>query len=132
MKDFDAERVSAAQEQKPTTFKAGGETFTVRQFVRPEMLSYFDEWTAADAKTTIEGFDNYIMEMIEPGDLKRWKKVRAVKTAQPGKPPPLSQNDLESIAFWLLGEAAGRPTTPPSRSQRGSGAQAATSAGASS
>ena len=129
MKDFDAERVDAAQKQGPTTFVAGGETFTVRQFVPPEVLAYFDEWTAADAKTTIHGYDEFIVGMIE--EEAKWRKVRAIKPRTDGKKqtiPPLSQNDIESIAFWLLGEAAGRPSRPPSPSSPGSGARAATSA----
>ena len=120
-KDFETERLEAAK-QRGVSFKVAGQEFHVRKFVPPEMLTHFDDWTAADAKTTIEGFDKFIVGMIEPAEEKAWRKVR--KEAN----PPLNMSDIESIAFWLLGEAAGRPTTPPSPSPPGSGVGAATSA----
>jgi hypothetical protein len=123
IKDFEAERLKAA-EQRGTVFTVAGKTFHVRKFVPPETLLYFDDWVAADTHKTIEGFDNFIIEMIEPDEEKQWREIR--KKAK----PPLNLDDIENIAFWLLGEAAGRPTTPPSASSRGSGVGAATSAGA--
>jgi hypothetical protein len=123
IKDFEAERIAAAAD-RAVTFTVAGHKFHVRPFVPPEMLLHFDSWTAADTKTTIEGFDNFIIGMIEPSEEKTWRKVR--KDAK----PPLNLDDVENIAFWLLGEAAGRPTKPPSPSQPGNGDRAAaTSAG---
>jgi hypothetical protein len=125
MKDFEKERQEAAKEpERRQTFTVAGEVFHVRPFVPPEMLLYFDEWTAADTKQTITGFDDFVIEMIEPSEAKTWRKVR--KEAK----PPLNLDDIENIAFWLLGEAAGRPTKLPSRSLPGSGAEAPISAGA--
>ena len=122
-KNFDQEQAKAAEARGAITFEAGGKTFHVRAAVPPEMLTYFDEWTAADTKQTIDGFDGFIIDMIEPDEEKQWRDVR--KKAK----PPLNLDTIENIAFWLLGEAAGRPSTPPSASSPGNGVGAATSAG---
>jgi hypothetical protein len=123
IKDFETERLAAA-ERRDTRFTVAGKTFHVRKFVPPETLLYFDDWVAADTHKTIEGFDSFVIAMIEESEEGQWREIR--KKAK----PPLNLDDIENIAFWLLGEAAGRPTTPPSASSPGSGVGAATSAGA--
>lgn len=116
-RDFDAERVAAAPE-RVIDFKIGGKTFHIRPFVPPEMLLYFDDWTAESSQKTIEGFDKFILDCIEPSEAKAWRDVR--KKADPA----INMNDLEDVAFWILGRITGRPTKPLSQSQRGSGERA--------
>ncbi len=113
-RDFDLER-EQGKNRRQLTFKAGGETFRVKAFVSPEQMDSFKEGDEPDEpdSTGAKVYDRYIKNMLESEDVANWDKVR--KEAD----PPLSLADIETICYWLIEVATGRPTERLSSSGRG-------------
>lgn len=127
MKDFDIQR----QERKDADrdFHIGGETFTLKTGVRPEVIAKYEEITGdTPATAVIAAFDTMIIDMIEPDDdaAKRWRDLRERED------DPLTLDDIGELVKWAMGEMAGRPTQQSSPSPAGRGRTGTTSTGASS
>lgn len=118
-KDFDSERTSR-NGKKPVTFAIGGETFTVREHVSAEVLANFGRREVRHYGDTLDAYDTFIKECIVESDAKKWDKVR--KEAD----PPLTIGAVEQVLWWIMEQAADRPTEASSSSRRGRAAQAAT------
>lgn len=120
-RDFDQER-QASVNRRVLTFKAGGETFHVKPFVRPEDMDSFRALPdGTEDRTGVMVYDNYIKNMVIEEDAPKWDKVRLEAD------PPLSLADVETICYWLIEVATGRPTERPSSSGRGPRPSAGTS-----
>lgn len=118
VKDFDVER--SANGKPAETFVVGGERFTIRQFVSAEVLADFGRREVKNFGDTMEAYDQFVKQCIEPGDAEKWDKVR--KEAD----PPLTVGAVEQILWWVMDLVTGRPTEASSSSGRGRGARAAT------
>lgn len=117
-RDFDVERTANGQPQP--TFVVGGERFTVRRFVGAEVLGNFGRRDVRHYGDTLDAYDEFVKACVEEGEAEKWDKVRTEAD------PPLSVGSIEQIVFWVMEQAAGRPTEAPSSSRRGRAAQAAT------
>jgi hypothetical protein len=111
-KDFDVERLKIA-EGRDLEFVAGGEVFHITPFVPPEHLDAFQPMNRPEGKDVIEVYDEWILSMLVEEDRKRWTEMR--KKAK----PPLELHSIETIVFWLVEQATGRPTVRPSSSRPG-------------
>lgn len=118
-KNFDEERVST-NGKAPVTFALGGETFTVRPYVSAEVLAEFGRRQVANFGETLDAYDEFVKGCILEEDAPKWDKVR--KDAD----PPLTVGAVEQVLWWIMDQAAGRPTEASSSSRRGRAAQAAT------
>jgi len=117
-RDFDVERTANGQPQ--TTFKVGGEEFTVRRFVNADVLADFGKRSIANFGETMDAYDAFVKACVEEGDAEKWDKIR--KEAD----PPLTVNAVEQVLWFIMDAATGRPTEASSSSRRGRAAPAAT------
>lgn len=99
-RDFDAARREAVAE--PLTFTLGGEDFAVP--LPLPALPVLDLAAAADAEDVgaFAAFGQFIFAILPTADHQRFRATR----------PGLSE--LLEIVQWLITEATGRPTGPPS------------------
>lgn len=111
MRNFDLER-EQAQANRVLEFTVGGETFHVVPFVSPETLDAFKP-TQRGERSILEVYDEWIESMVVEEDRPKWKKVRAESD------PPLELHTIETIVFWLVESATGRPTERPSSLRSG-------------
>lgn len=118
MRDFDQERQQTLQKRE-LEFTAGGQVFHVIPFVPPETLDAFHPTKRKEGQDIIDVYDKWVKSMVVEEDRPKWDQVR--KEAD----PPLELHTIESIVFWLVEEATGRPTARPSSSRSGPQAQAA-------
>ena len=114
------------------TFVMGGETFVVREAVRPEVLgaelSKLDAVREADDTgfvDVINAVDEFVIAMIEPDGggedaAGRYRKLREVEDGG------LSAGRIQQVRAWIIEkqtteveEQTGFPTTPPPASSRG-------------
>lgn len=125
MRDFDQER-EKTREGRDLEFTVGGETFHIVAFVQPEALDAFQPTNRPEGKSVLDVYDEWIVSMLVDEDKPKWKKVREEST------PPLELHTIETITFWLVEQATGRPTVRPSSlrsgpSQSGAGSQGSSS-----
>lgn len=111
-RDFDQER-QASIAKRDLEFTAGGETFHVVPFVSPETLDAFQPTNRKDDKSIIDVYDEWITGMVVDEDKPKWAKVRKEAV------PPIELHTIETIVFWLVEQATGRPTERPSSSRSG-------------
>ncbi len=71
--------LDAARElERPKVFKIGGHTFHARTFVRPEVLTEYENLSMADpAERWREVLDNLILAFLPPEEHQAWQEVRA-------------------------------------------------------
>jgi hypothetical protein len=115
VKDFDAERHAHMLTADARTFTIGGETFTYRASVRPEVLFEIAELdTDRPTGEVFAVMDRMIVNMLEPGESgdagERWFALRQRDD------DPITIDDLNALVEWLVEAQAGRPTQPPSSS----------------
>ena len=117
MKDFDEGRVAALNTpEADRTFVIGGETFTCRASVRPEVMFEIAEMDADTPSPQVFAIiDRLVLNMIEPVNdaQNRWRALRERED------DPLTINDLNGLVSWLVEQQAGRPTEAPSLSLPG-------------
>lgn len=111
MKDFDSDRRQRRVEQEAAEkqFVIGGETFTMRTFVRPDVIAEWEDLSEqAGSVYTLEVVDRLVTGFIADEDGRdRW---RALRERDDGD--LLDLGDLLDVCRWLITEATGRPTTP--------------------
>lgn len=125
MRNFDEER--RVREEADRRIKVGGKEFTYKPSVAPEVIM---AWNAAATGETegltearwLELFDETILAMLDPGQEEEWASIR-----DRNSPHPLNLADLREVLRFLIEQATGRPTTPPSGSSPGGGDTAETS-----
>jgi hypothetical protein len=129
MHDFDIDR--EARWQADRQFKLGGEVFTHRPGVRPELMA---EWEGIDANTSavdaLAITDRLIKAWIDttddPDAVKRFEVLRQREE------DPISGGDLSTLIFWLYRQSTRRPTEPSTSSDNGHGTTGAPSTATSS
>jgi hypothetical protein len=125
VKDFDAERLALREGEDPEarTFVLGGEKLTFRPFFHPDVLIHAQ--TAFDDSTLLNMLDDaFLNDLLEPGQEKKWEKVRA-------RDNPLAPHlkDLVAVVNYITETVTGRPTEPPSDSSEPSSNGGTTSTG---
>jgi hypothetical protein len=98
-------------------FTIGGETFSYRPGVEPEILA---DWMDVGADTpeqeAIQIADRTIVAFLDAGQENRWRSLR-----KPGAlDNPITSGDLLTLLRWLISEQGGRPTEPSRSSSNGS------------
>lgn len=108
-RDFDAER-----REKPTKeFVLGGETFTLRRTIRPEVMTDFEDLDpTTPAVETMKIVDRLIQAFILPEQADTWDRVRASDDPENA----VGLDDLMDVTKWCIGEVTGRNPTQPSSS----------------
>lgn len=129
MHDFDEERLVKYQEDRK--FKLGGEEFTHRPTVRPELMAEWEDITnETTAKEALVLTDRLILAWLDtdadPTAVKRFKALRERET------DPIGGGDLSKLVTWLYRQSTRRPTTTPEPSSAGSGSTGTTVTGISS
>lgn len=110
MKDFDLDR--AIRETADRSFRLGGETFTFRPYVHPNVMIRFQESFGQGDATFLERLDEIMTkDLLDPGQESKWKKIRSDKLDK-----PVSSFDLVAVYNYIIGEATGRPTVQSSDS----------------
>jgi hypothetical protein len=112
VRDFDKER-DQTQARRDLEFTVGGQVFHVVPFVTPETLDAFQPTKREDGVTVLDVYDEWITSMLVEADRPKWAKVRKESD------PPLELHTIETIVFWLVEQATGRPTERPSSSRSG-------------
>jgi hypothetical protein len=120
-KDFDKERSASLKPVEDRQCVIGGETFTIRAKVRPEVLAPYLGMIgglAADMSENeaIELLDTLMTNLVVPGEAEKWTRVR--ESADPEQ--ALNVADMTSVIQWAIEVATGRPTEPSSPSADGS------------
>lgn len=113
MKNFDQDLGRTNRREADRMFQIGGETFTRKASVRPEVLTEFEDMDAGHpAADALRIIDDLIVELLEPHDnaAARWHALREREE------DALSAEDMQSLVEWLIGEMTGRPTSKPSSS----------------
>lgn len=116
--NFDEERNERASRRRQ--FTIGGETFSYRAGVEPEVLA---DWMDVGADTpeleAVRIADKTIVAFLDPSQADLWHQIR-----QPGAlENPITSGDLLALIRWLISEQAGRPTEPSGSSSNGSQTQ---------
>ena len=124
-RNFDQERAEA-REQRDLEFTVGGQTLHIVPFVHPEQLDAFQPTNRGDNKTVLNVYDEWVVSMLVDEDKPKWAEIRA------NADPPLELHTIETIVFWLVEQATGRPTARPSSLRSGPQASRAGSPEASS
>lgn len=116
MRDFD--EIRREREQRDRSFRIGGEEFTYKASVAPEVLVRWNSAATAELELTetewLELFDETTLAILDPGQQEKWERVRAV-----GGDHPLNIGDMRAVIQFLIEEATGRPTGPPAGSSPG-------------
>lgn len=113
MKDFDQNR--ALRKARDRTFRIGGETFTMKASVRPEVLVEYEGMQKSDSnKDALRVLDEAICAFIEEEDGP--DRYRAVRSRDDD---PVDIVDIQDLVKWLVEEHTSRPTSRPSASSDG-------------
>jgi hypothetical protein len=112
VKDFDQEFA-----QRPLDkFRAGGEEFSIRRSVRPEVLlawAEFDE-DAADPMETLAVVDKLMTQLLIPDDAEKWAAIRAHEGDG-----EVGLAMMVEILQYSIAAVSGRPTSALSSSGPG-------------
>lgn len=111
MKNFDDKRRIRLEADRQ--FTIGGETFTQKTGLRPEVLLPWENIGAdTPASEVLATIDQLVHDFIEPADdaHARWDALRKRDD------DPVTLQDLQELVEWLIEEQTGRPTSPPSAS----------------
>jgi hypothetical protein len=112
VRDFDQEYAQRPLEQ----FRAGGEQFSIRLSVRPEVLlswAEFDE-ESADAMETLAVVDKLMTQLLVPEDAEKWAAVRAKEGDG-----EVGLAMMVEILQYAIAAVSGRPTSALSSSGPG-------------
>jgi hypothetical protein len=124
MRDFDEER--RTREAADRRILIGGHEFTYKAAVAPEVIVTWNKAATGELDLSEDAwlklFDETILAILDGGQEEKWRGVRS-----PEAPHPLNIGDLRALLRFLIEEATGRPTTPPSDSSPGGGATETTS-----
>lgn len=103
MRNFDEERRPVARPED-RSFIIAGQQFTVRERVRPEVLSRVDDLSTDKSGTeNIRTSDQIIIDCLLPEDAARWHEARADETNI------IEIDDMQRIANWALEVLTDRP-----------------------
>lgn len=107
----------SARAAAPRTFELAGETFTHKPATTMEALAdYYDMSTGrtdVSNHEAIEIIDRTVLAFLEPGQEKKWQKIRGHETH------PLAIGEAHALIEALLTATTGRPTERPSSSTDG-------------
>jgi hypothetical protein len=120
-KDFDKERAASLTPVEERQCVIGGETFTIRAKVRPEVLAPYLGMIGGLAETMTEDeainlLDTLMGNLVVPGEAEKWARVREIADPEQA----LSVADMQAVIQWAIQVATGRPTEPSSPSSDGS------------
>lgn len=116
MKNFDDDRKLVPFDEEERRFVLGGETFTVKPRVRPEVLiPWAKVTTESSMEDDVANVDATLKGLLEPESLDRFEQLRARET------DPVAYLDLVAVLRWAVEVTAGRPTKQPSNSGSGDG-----------
>lgn len=120
-KDFDKERSANLTPESERQCVIGGETFTIRAKVRPEVLAPYLGMIGGLASDMSEDeaitlLDTLMGNLVVPGEAEKWARVR--ENSDPEQ--ALSVDDMQAVIQWAIQVATGRPTEPSSPSVDGS------------
>jgi hypothetical protein len=116
MHDFDIDREARYQEDRK--FKLGGEIFTHRPGIRPELMADWEGISATtSAQEAIEITDRLVIAWIDPTDDPT--AVERYKTLRQREEDPISGGDLSTLIFWLYRQSTRRPTEQSTSSDNG-------------
>jgi hypothetical protein len=126
VKDFDvirAERVNADR-----TFRLAGEEFTFRPTIGADRLAKYEDdmFDAATAAASVAIADGYILDLLEPGQEKKWQAARSRNGDE-----AISFTDMREVINHVHEVISGRPTERPSGSTGGPSASGTGSTGGS-
>lgn len=114
MKDFDQERATVPFDEEARTFRLRGETFTIKQAVRPEVLVPASrvnrESVLADDVTNV---DATILAVLDGDGPDRYRQIRE------SDDDPITFIDMMAIVNFAIEVATGRPTRQPGSSGAG-------------
>lgn len=117
MKDFDTSRAARRRSEDQRTFKLAGETFIMKNGVRPEALAGFDAITPdSPIIDMMAAWDELFLAMIEDRDGEAERRYRALRDSTVD---PLTLEDLDEVVLWMMEEVGGRPTGSSSDSSDG-------------
>jgi len=110
MHDFDAERQGRSGE-----FRIGGEVFSYRLGIRPEVLAESEQVTEGTGTLEVlKVIDSTIMRFLSDEDNRsRWRELREREE------DAVTFVDLTNLLNWLTQEQTGRPPTSPEPSSPG-------------
>ena len=116
MQDFDIERAKRWEEDR--RFKIGGEVFTHKPTVRPELMTAYEDMAGSATGTeALAIMDALIVGWLDttedPEALDRFRALRERED------DPLGGGDLSDIVKWLYQNSARRPTTASTSSDAG-------------
>lgn len=122
MHDFDQERSELYVDQE-REFKIAGQTFSLRQSVRPEVIAIWEELPPdAGSSLVYSTLDRLIKEfLVDDGSRERWDEVRAQEE------DPITVRDLWQVWYFVLENNVRFPTRQPSGSPDGPGKNEPTS-----
>lgn len=120
-KDFDKERSATLRPVEERECIIGGETFTIRAKVRPEVLAPYLGMIGGLASDMTEDeainlLDTLMANLVVPGEAEKWARVRDIDDPELA----LSIFDVQEVIQWAISVATGRPTMPSSPSADGS------------
>lgn len=116
MEDFDEARTARAPGDDERSFKLGGEVFTIRQAVRPEVL------VTAVSITNESGMDHDVKALDETMHGLLEEEGRGRYTAlRERESDPVTYFDLVDVVRWAMKVHTGRPTERPAPSLPGPG-----------
>ena len=99
---------------EPSQFTIGGETYTLRRRIRPEVLIQWDDFDATiETAEMITLIDTMMCRMLIPTDGDRWLEHRQVDDESDRV---LSIGDLLELMPWIVEQVTGRPSESPSSS----------------
>lgn len=103
-KNFDADTPAIVDADRQFTIH--GQTFQIRNRVRPEVLAQLDALTESDSiHQTFGILDSVIDQIIRPEDRDRWKAARA----SDDDATLIDIPDMKEIANWAIGALVTRP-----------------------
>lgn len=103
-KDFDA--AVAEVREVVLRFKIGGEEFAIDQAIPAIPIIELAGMNEQSGVEAVMAFKDFLVEIVGPAEWPRLKRALAGKGFE----------DLLAIVAWLVEEATGRPTQPPSPS----------------
>lgn len=117
MKNFDEERNFVPLDEEDRRFQLGGETFTLRARVRPEVLIPATRITNGSAmEDDIANIDAALAALLEPESAERFTRLRARED------DPITYKELLPVIAYAVEVTAGRPTKPSASSGNGDAA----------
>lgn len=116
MQDFDTARDLRLQQDR--TFRLGGQTFTHRPSVAPEVIASWEDaqTQGVSAAEMVVLVDKVIGQILEPGQEELWRQVRDPDVAN-----PVSTGDMAQVMEWLVERVSGHPSEPSSASSSTAG-----------